>query len=99
MSRVIPQADDRLIQVMVVTQNAQESCLKIQAAGFEKRAVQPSAWRGYARRAHSLTRFSNCALIATTTVLADMSTAPMAGVSRMPHVASTPAARGIAKML
>lgn len=51
------------------------------------------------RRIHSLTRFKSCALIATTTVLADMSTAPTAGVSRMPHGASTPAASGIAKML
>src|SRR3990167_7650835 len=36
--------------------------------------------RGTPGRAHSLARFSSCALIATTTVLADMSTAPAAGV-------------------
>lgn len=42
MSRVIPQADDRLIQVMVVTQNAQGSRLKIQAAGFESGQCNPA---------------------------------------------------------
>lgn len=44
-------------------------------------------------------RFSNWALIATMTVLADMSTAPAAGVSRIPHAARTPAASGIATIL
>jgi hypothetical protein len=39
------------------------------------------------------------ALMATITVLADMRTAPRAGVRRMPQAARTPAARGIAKML
>ncbi len=48
---------------------------------------------------HSCTRFRSRALIATTTVLADISTAPTAGVRRTPHAASTPAARGIAKTL
>ena len=34
MSRVIPKADDWVIQVMVVTKNAHGRGLKIQAAGF-----------------------------------------------------------------
>ena len=42
MSRVIQHADDWLIQVMVVTQNAQGSCLKIQAAGFESGQCNPA---------------------------------------------------------
>ena len=50
-------------------------------------------------RFHSSAFFRNCALMATITVLADMNTAPSAGVSRMPHDARTPAARGMAKML
>jgi hypothetical protein len=47
----------------------------------------------------SRVRLSNCALTATITVLSDMSTAPMAGDSRIPARASTPAASGIATML
>jgi hypothetical protein len=39
------------------------------------------------------------ALIATITVLADMSTAPTAGVSNTPHDTATPAASGIATAL
>ena len=42
MSRVIPQADDWLIQVMVVTKNAQGRCLKIQAAGFGSGLCNPA---------------------------------------------------------
>ena len=42
MSRVIQHADDRLIQVMVVTQNAQGSRLEIQAAGFESGQCNPA---------------------------------------------------------
>src|SRR5665648_537518 len=42
MSRVIQPADDRLIQVMVVTQNAQGSRLKIQSAGFESGQRNPA---------------------------------------------------------
>src|SRR5690606_7175875 len=45
---------------------------------------------------HSRTRRSNCAFTATITVLADMRIAPTAGCSRMPWLASTPAASGIA---
>ena len=48
---------------------------------------------------HSCTRLRSWALIATTTVLADIRTAPTAGVRRTPHAASTPAARGMATML
>lgn len=48
---------------------------------------------------YSFVRFSNCAFTATITVLADISTAPRAGVSKMPHAAITPAASGMAKML
>src|SRR5690625_1165553 len=44
-------------------------------------------------------RRSSCALIATTTVLSDMSTAPSAGCSRIPQAARTPPARGMATML
>ena len=36
---------------------------------------------------------------ATITVLSDISTAPIAGCSRIPHFASTPAASGMATML
>ncbi len=49
--------------------------------------------------AYSLTRRSNCAFNATIIVLADISTAPTAGVNTTPHGASTPAASGIATML
>lgn len=42
MSRVIPQTNDRLIQFMVVAQNAQGSCLKTQAAGFESGQCNPA---------------------------------------------------------
>ena len=51
------------------------------------------------RHRHSSTRFRSWALIATTTVLADIRTAPTAGVRRMFHAESAPAARGIATML
>jgi len=50
-------------------------------------------------RVQSVVRFRSWAFAATITVLADMSTAPTAGVRRMPHAASTPAASGIATML
>ena len=42
---------------------------------------------------------SNRALMATITVLADISTAPIAGVSSTPHAYSAPAASGMAKVL
>lgn len=42
---------------------------------------------------------SNCALIATTIVLMDISNAPTAGESRIPQLTSTPAASGMATML
>ena len=63
--------------------------------------ANPRADCGYVARqsVHNLTRFNSCALIATTTVLADISIAPTAGVSKIPHGASTPAASGMAKML
>lgn len=48
---------------------------------------------------YSLVRPRSWALIATTTVLADISTAPTAGVRTMLQAASTPAAKGIATML
>ena len=48
---------------------------------------------------YNFVRLSNCALSATTTVLADIKTAPSAGVRRMSHRASTPAASGMATML
>jgi hypothetical protein len=48
---------------------------------------------------YSLARRSSCALIATMTVLADISTAANAGGSRIPLDARTPAAKGIATML
>ena len=48
---------------------------------------------------YSFARRSSCALIATMTVLADMRTAANAGGSRMPCLARTPAANGIATML
>jgi hypothetical protein len=48
---------------------------------------------------YSWARRSNCALIATMTVLADIRTAAIAGGRRMPCGARTPAANGIATML
>jgi hypothetical protein len=48
---------------------------------------------------HSSALLRTWALMATITVLADMSTAPRAGVRRTPHSARTPAARGMATML
>src|SRR5207249_9392295 len=48
---------------------------------------------------HIRARRRSCALIATMTVLSDMSTAPIAAGSTMPHGANTPAASGIAKTL
>ena len=50
-------------------------------------------------RRYKRTRRSSCAFSATMIVLRDMNTAPTAGVSTMPHGASTPAASGIATML
>ena len=47
----------------------------------------------------SVTRRSVWALMATITVLADMSTAPIAAGNTIPHGASTPAASGMATML
>lgn len=47
----------------------------------------------------SAVRLESWALIATITVLSDMSTAPTAGESTKPHGSSTPAARGMAMML
>ena len=55
--------------------------------------------RGHGATAYSLARRSSCALTATMTVLADISTAANAGGRRMPCVARTPAANGIATML
>ena len=48
---------------------------------------------------HRSARRSNWAFTATTIVLSDIRTAPMAAGSTMPHGANAPAARGIAKML
>lgn len=48
---------------------------------------------------YSLVRRSSWALMATITVLADISTAPSAGDSTTPREAKTPAASGIATML
>ena len=70
------------------------SGMRAQAAPQPEEASGPSGERAYSR-----SRRRSCALIATTIVLSDISTAPTAGVSTMPHGASTPAARGIATML
>ena len=51
------------------------------------------------RLAYSTARRSSCALMATITVLSDMSTAPRAGVKRIPQPWSTPAASGMATIL
>lgn len=48
---------------------------------------------------YNVARRSSCAFTATTTVLNDMRIAPTAGLSTIPHGASTPAASGIAAML
>lgn len=55
--------------------------------------------KGALRPCQIFARLRSCALMATTTVLADMSTAPTAGVRRIPQADSTPAASGIATML
>jgi len=81
-------------------------------AGYTPVLIKSYAWKAEAvvnaradfgcvgrRSVHSFARFNSCALIATTTVLADISIAPTAGVSKIPHGASTPAASGMAKML
>ncbi len=47
----------------------------------------------------SLARLRSCALIDTITVLADISTAPTAGASKIPNPARRPAASGIATTL
>src|SRR5215207_9248262 len=49
-----------------------------------------------ASQIHKRARRSSWALIATITVLSDMRTAPTAGDSRIPWLASTPAASGMA---
>ena len=48
---------------------------------------------------YNLARRSNCALMATITVLSDIRMAPTAGESKMPTGASTPAASGSATTL
>jgi hypothetical protein len=48
---------------------------------------------------HSRARRRSWALIATITVLSDISTAPIAGDNKIPWDASTPAASGMATML
>ena len=66
----------------------------------EGRAVRSSTRARWTHSAaHNFTRRSSCALTATTTVLADMSTAPSAGVSTTPQANATPAARGMATTL
>ncbi len=57
---------------------------------------EASARSKLVRVGQAMARRSSCALSATMTVLADMSTAPSAGPSSTPHEARTPAARGIA---
>jgi hypothetical protein len=63
-----------------------------------KRAEASIGWRRIID-AYNSARRSNCALIATMTVLADISTAANAGGRRIPCAAMTPAANGIATML
>src|SRR5215216_1685381 len=53
----------------------------------------------YVSETYRLTLRNNCALIATTIVLTDISNAPTAGESRIPQLAKTPAANGMATML
>jgi hypothetical protein len=59
---------------------------------FEPRVQVPSIHSSFARR-------RSCALMATMTVLSDMSAAPAAGERMMPFPARTPAASGIARRL
>jgi hypothetical protein len=71
----------------------------VQESMAERNFPPPCPIRAAGGCHQSRVRFSSWALSATTTVLADIRTAPMAGVRRMPQAASTPATRGIAKML
>jgi hypothetical protein len=57
--------------------------------------VTPARWL----EVYSSVRRSSCALTATITVLADISTAANAGGRRIPRAARTPAANGMATML
>lgn len=65
------------------------------------RAARHGQTRCSARRPrlYNSARRKSCALSATTIVLSDMSTAPMAGLNTTPTRASTPAASGMATML
>ena len=56
-------------------------------------------WRSSHSANAAADRRSNCAFTATMTVLSDMSTAPTAGESTIPHGARTPAASGMATLL
>lgn len=67
-------------------------------ASASRRGRPPlGVWRSYL--GYSPVRRRSWALMATMTVLADISTAPMAGFSTTPQGCSTPAASGIATML
>jgi len=59
----------------------------------------PEATEPLSSGPYFIARRSSCALIATTTVLPDMRTAPIAGDRTTPHGARTPAASGMANML
>jgi hypothetical protein len=72
--------------------------------GRRKRTTDAVRATCYRRRldawtaSHSRQRRKSCALIATITVLADMSTEPIDGDRTNPYAARTPAASGIATM-
>src|SRR6267143_898237 len=64
-----------------------------------RRRALAAGCRLHVTRNYTCTRRSSCALMATTRVLANISTAPIAGDRTNPYRASTPAASGIATML
>src|SRR6185312_9808768 len=73
---------------------------RVERTRFYATALRLGAGREFDTRAgYSSTLRSNCALMATTIVLSDISTAPAAGDSTTPIGASTPAASGMATML
>lgn len=64
--------------------------------GRRLNAFQSIAGKIYLRQSDNPHTFKSRALIATTIVLIDISTAPIAGLSTMPILNNTPAASGIA---
>src|SRR6267143_699955 len=77
------------------------SCWPLRRAGRRsaRRRALAAGCRLHVTRNYTCTRRSSCALMATTRVLANISTAPIAGDRTNPYRASTPAASGIATML